>query len=291
MQMIVLSKLSEEALRIILDKYQKSGNTNYEIEIDSGTLPDHIAERIDVIADELKSAGLISDLHFYISGMWDVLLLPDALAYFEEQDTLVQATMPNALPSNAERLLREILDADNPAPFMYTRLRDSNPTERKELRGVLGELHSRGYIEVAWSGNGEPYYIQILNPGRTYFERRTAFLRQAQKQANQTANVYNITGSNVVFGNAVNSQLSIDNSISEIEKRIDAQGGNEKEELKELLAEVKDVVENMKNSGQVTKNTGLFKRLDQHLQKHGWFYTEIVALLGSATLMKMGGQL
>lgn len=287
--MVILGKFEEEALRIILDEYDKAGSKNYTVIISLDSVPSYISERIKNISDNLMRAGFLSESHVYISGDWDISLMAEALEYFEEQAAVIQASMPGALPRNAEQLLQEILDTEeNMIEFLQRHLPEFSSSNR-EFEGIVKDIENNGYIEVIWADGG-PVRITPTNAGRNYFERRKACLKQAQKEAS-AASVYNITNSNVIFGNSVNSQLSIDNSICEIEKQIEQHGGENTEELKELLTEVKDVIENMKTSGQVTKNTNLFKRLTQHLEKHGWFYAEIVGLLGSAALMKMGGQL
>ena len=129
----------------------------------------------------------------------------------------------------------------------------------------------------------------VLTPqGVKYFElKENALKRQVEEQKQMS--VGNITNyGNIVFGNVSNSTLSVDNSIHELERMIDEQGGEDKEELLELLDEVKELLENIQTSRNVPKQKKLFQRISDHVAKHGWFYGAIVQLLGTATLSMLG---
>jgi len=49
------------------------------------------------------------------------------------------------------------------------------------------------------------------------------------------------------------------------------------------------LIENMQESRHVPKNKGLFARLTGHLEKHSWFYAEIIGLIGGAALQMLQG--
>ena len=100
---------------------------------------------------------------------------------------------------------------------------------------------------------------------------------------------FTATGSNVILGDAINSSLNVDNSIQRIEKRIEDDGGEDKEALKGLLDEAKELIENIQATREIPKNKGFFNRLSLHLEKHGWFYGEITGLLGNAVLTMIQG--
>ena len=97
------------------------------------------------------------------------------------------------------------------------------------------------------------------------------------------------TGSNLILGDAVNSNLSIDNSIQRIESEIEEKGGDDADDLREVLEEIKELLENMKESRHIPKNKNLFKRLSDHLEKHGWFYGEVVGLIVAVTMQMLQG--
>ena len=97
------------------------------------------------------------------------------------------------------------------------------------------------------------------------------------------------TGSNIIIGDAVNSTFSVDNSITRIQEQIEEHGGEDKEELNELLEEVKELLENIQESRYIPKDKNLFSKLSDHLEKHGWFYGEVVGLLGGTALKMLQG--
>lgn len=109
-------------------------------------------------------------------------------------------------------------------------------------------------------------------------------LRYKQMAASQfNIGTFNANGSNIVFGDAVNTSQMIDNSIHEIEKLIEEKGGDDKAELHDILNEVKIIVESLDNTG-IPMKPGFAARLNAHVVKHGWFYGAVLQLLGTATL-------
>jgi hypothetical protein len=120
--------------------------------------------------------------------------------------------------------------------------------------------------------------------GITYFEAKTeALKRHDEEQKQQTFGSITNYG-NLVFGDVSGSTLTVDNSIHQIERMIDEKGGEDKEELLELLEEVKELLENIQTSRSIPKQKKLFQRISDHVAKHGWFYGAIVQLLGTATM-------
>ena len=109
---------------------------------------------------------------------------------------------------------------------------------------------------------------------------------------NQTFNIgtLNAKDSNFVLGNVFDTSFNIDNSIHTIEKQIDEKGDTEKEELRQLLKEAEEIINNIKSSRFIPKNKGFFDKLSTHLAKHGWFYSAIIGLLGEAGLYLLGMQ-
>lgn len=136
-----------------------------------------------------------------------------------------------------------------------------------------------------WMGGGTLY---IQPPAFTYFQdKQEAMERQKNVQAtNQISNVVNY--GNLVVGNVSDSTMAIDNSIQHIEKAIDDQGGEDKEELHALLEEVKELIDNMKTSRSIPRQKRLYERLQEHLCKHGWFYGAVIQLLGTAAMGILG---
>ena len=74
------------------------------------------------------------------------------------------------LPANSEKLLLELLQADNPVQMLGVRFEQASQRDDDELRGMLRELRERGYINVQWADN-VPYYLTLNNSARTYKEQ------------------------------------------------------------------------------------------------------------------------
>lgn len=73
------------------------------------------------------------------------------------------------LPSNAEKILDEILASDNPSEMLCAKFKGISPKEDEELRSILKQLREEGYINVRWADN-IPYYITVNNAARSYKE-------------------------------------------------------------------------------------------------------------------------
>lgn len=153
--------------------------------------------------------------------------------------------------------------------------------EKLSMYGVISSPHV--WINAMWE-------VTLTPQGITYFEDKK-MAKEKDETMRSSINIGSITatGSNIVLGDVINSTFSIDNSVSRIEQEIEEKGGAEKAELKELLEDVKELIENMQDSRHIPKNKGLFSRLSNHLEKHGWFYGEVVGLIGAAALQLLQG--
>lgn len=117
-------------------------------------------------------------------------------------------------------------------------------------------------------------------------------MEQMEKNNRPFINIQSLENSGFLnMGSITDSNITINNSIEQVKSDIEKNGENDKEELFQLLEEVKDYIDNLKDTKSIAKNTGLFKRIGQHFEKHQWFYSEIVALLGQAILLLMGKQI
>ena len=129
--------------------------------------------------------------------------------------------------------------------------------------------------------------LDLLPPAFSYFEDKQAALdRQDKREKERQQSIINY--GNLVFGNVSGSTLTVDNSIHQIEQAIDEKGGEDKEELHELLDEVKELIENIQSSRAIPKQKKLFEKISNHMEKHGWFYGAVVQLLGTAALGLLG---
>ena len=174
---------------------------------------------------------------------------------------------------------RELMGESTDFPAHY---QDVLELEFNELSDLGLILNQHVYIDGTWDAT-------LTDGGINYFEHKTQETEQVKTKEEKQINIGSIVvnGSNLVLGDVIDSSLLVDNSISRIEKEIGEKGGEEKEELQELLEEVKGLIENMQNSRHIPRNNGLFSKLSNHFEKHGWFYGEVVGLLGSAIMQML----
>lgn len=87
--------------------------------------------------------------------------------------------MFNKLPNNSERLLNELVQADNPTELLCEKVNAVTGKDEEELMGIIRELKQEGYIDVKWADN-LPYIVTLNNSARTYNEQLTEYERQIQ---------------------------------------------------------------------------------------------------------------
>ena len=154
--------------------------------------------------------------------------------------------------------------------------------EKLSMYGSIASQHV--WIGAMWE-------VTLTPQGITYFDDKKAAQEKENAVQQATVNIGSITatGSNIVLGDAINSALTVDSSITRIERDIDEKGGEDKEQLRMILDEIKELIENIEESRHIPKNKGLFSKIFAHFDKHGWFYAEIISLLGTAALQLMQG--
>lgn len=136
---------------------------------------------------------------------------------------------------------------------------------------------------------GGSFHVTLSPQAKNYFKDKEESLRKEQeRRMAQNINI-TATGSNINFGSIINSTLSAENIISNLKKEIEEKGGEDKEELKELFEEVKELCEGIQVNNSLPKRKKLMEKLSNHMAKHGWFYGEIVGLIGSTAISAMMG--
>lgn len=283
--MNMLSVNSEIMLKVFLNKYNET--KYYTVDGNVSEFPDYMKFCIKDIMEDLKLYGYISYYDNYIGGKWSVTLTPEAIQYFEKKGC--REELFDELVDSERELLKEIIKVENNNEDISEYLNKIVDNDKKDIfRGIIESLKRNGLIEVFWTDNTVDD-ARLTQAGRTYFEREGKHNARLSKLS---SNTYNITAnnSNFVMGNVVNSTLNIDNSISIIKQEIEEKCDNEedKKELYELLEETKEIIENMQNSKHIDKRKGYFQKITEHLDKHGWFYAEVVSFLGEATLKMLG---
>lgn len=287
-EMTILPQKEEELLQIILNKYD--GNEEMNVNGNLTELPKNMRFGLKDIFNTLKIYNYIAEWNFYIGGEWFVVLNQEGIDYFEKKG--MRQELFEELAENERKLLKEIIEADEKNENINQLIEDKLKDDKKNIiKEIIHGLDSNGLVNVFWADN-IPYRVSLTNPGRTYFEREAKYLKRMESNKN---NIYNfgdisIDRGNFVAGDVVNSVLNVDSHITQIEKDIaDKVEDNDKEKLKEILEEAKEIMENINNNGIIEKRKGFFKKLTEHATKYGWFYAEIVNLIGTAVLTKIGG--
>lgn len=239
--------------------------------------------------EKLNIAGYLSSEILSLSD-WSVVLSPDGLSYFEMKG--MRKELFEELPNNAKELLKELLLVESDKGQIDELLREKIEKDKTDriVRGIIGTLKYEGLLNVQWADE-TVYYAELTNAGRTYFEREEKYMEQLNKLNTPSVNIGNLTNSGFLnLGNVIDSNITINNSIEHIEKEIEENGQEDKEELKQLLQEVKDYIDNINETKMLTKNTGLFKRIGEHFAKHQWFYNQVISVLGQVIMKVMGNQ-
>lgn len=194
------------------------------------------------------------------------------------------------MDSTSEDVLRCLLEcersAGNRISFSdeilpeYVQRSTSVEYEKLVQYGMIGGL-------IAWDTGA---MLNLMPAALTYFEDKEAALKRQEEARNKmnSGNTYINYGGNMVFGDVTESTLSVDNSIHQLERAIEEHGGDDKEELRELLEDVKELVGNIESSRTIPKQKKLHQRLNDHIVKHGWFYGAVVQLLGTAVMNGIG---
>lgn len=288
-KMFILQQLEEQLLYIIIEKY--NGNAELSVSGDYDEFPKSMRFSIGSSMDKLKWAGYISAELNCLSN-WSVILSPDGLDYFKMKG--MRKELFEELPDNAKQILKQLIKYEEISSDISQILREKLESDKtdKVIRSIIGTLKYNGLIKVQWADD-TVYYAELTNEGRTYFEREQRYLDRIEKLNKSSINIENFTNTGLInMGNISNSNISIDNSIEQIIKDIDEKADEkDKEELNQIIEEVKDYIDNMKETKRITKNTGLFKRLGNHFEKYQWFYCKVVDLLGKIILMGMGNEI
>ena len=195
--------------------------------------------------------------------------------------------MFSILVKEEEKLLADIIKIDNQNGNITEFLQEKIENDKKDIyRGIIGTLKNNGLINVFWASD-TVYDAVITQAGRSYFERKELYNKNT---LNNNSTYINATNSTVFTGNITNSNINIDNSISSIQKQIEEKCNDEheKQELLELLEETKEIIENFEKTSHIDKRRAFFNKISNHLSKHGWFYAEIVSLLGQTAIKLLG---
>ena len=95
------------------------------------------------------------------------------------------------LPSNSEKLLLELAQAENPVQTLRIQYEGCSEKERRELDSIVRELRECGYISVKWADN-MPYVVTLNNSARAYGEQLVESVSPKKVLAPQAMKAENI---------------------------------------------------------------------------------------------------
>lgn len=112
------------------------------------------------------------------------------------------------LPANAEALLHEILQADNPVDMLCEKFKGISHKEDELLRGILRQLREEGYINIKWASN-VPYQVIINNSARVYDEQLAEYetSKLAQQPTYYVNQSINIGDGNKIKGSTIANKV------------------------------------------------------------------------------------
>lgn len=198
--------------------------------------------------------------------------------------------MFSILVKDEENLLTDLIEMDNRNDNITEFLQEKIKNDKKDIfKGMIGILRNNGLISGSWALN-TIWNVKITQAGRSYFERKKLYNKNTSNNGNST--YITVTNSTVFTGNISNSNINIDNSISNIQKQTEEKCNDEREkqEMPELLEETKEVIENFEKTSNIDKRRTFFNKISSHLSKHGWFYAEVINLLGQTALNLLLGE-
>jgi hypothetical protein len=197
------------------------------------------------------------------------------------------------LANSSKELLKDIIKIENEkgniVEFLNSRIKQVG--KENEVRGIIGTLKKEGLLKVSEASN-YPYVAYLTDLGRTYFEREERYFERLEKQNGATYNVgtINANNSNVVVGEIINSTLNVELIMHKLDEKIDKNGGEDKKELKELLEEAKEIIDNIEQFKNIQTRKTFTQKLSVYLKKHDWFYKEILIIFGQTVIKSLTGE-
>lgn len=281
-----LPKKEEDMLNVFIEKYNTT--KNYNVQGNMREFPKYMQYSIRETMNNLKIYGYIANFNNFIDGGWDVNLTPDGIDYFEKKG--MNDKLFEELADEDKKLLKKIVElkSNNDITEYLANLVD-NDDENEDNRKMIETLKSNGLINIQWADD-TVCNAELTHSGKTFFERKEKYNQRMNKFSNISYNIQ-ANNSEMFFGNIINSNIDIKKETKDIEEQIDkkCESDVEKIELKELLEEAQEIIENINDTNKIEKRKNFFNKLVEHFDKHGWFYGEIVNLFGTFLLNKISG--
>ena len=104
--MRIMDAASEELLTIILSVYD--GNENMEVWGNDEKIPAPYRQSLSLHLEKLSMYGVISSPHVWINAMWEVILTPQGITYFDDKDNAYKRE--NTQQDNEVKTMRKQYD-------------------------------------------------------------------------------------------------------------------------------------------------------------------------------------
>ena len=142
---------------------------------------------------------------------------------------------------------------------------------------IIERLEAKNYVKNFYDYSGENFVL-TLQPAA--FE---SFLEHAVNNNTVTS-----SDTQKEVGHLIDHK--IETRINAVEDIISQKGGADKEELKALMEEIREVCENLKNNPTIQPRKSLIKRIVEINKTHTWVYSEIIKLFGVTMVEIMSGK-
>lgn len=193
------------------------------------------------------------------------------------------------LNDTEKELLKLILESNHDG-YTYSGTVEKFPEYiTNQIKKLFSILEECGYAAKTYCWIGGSWQVILTPLGVNYFDKEEEY-KKVNEKSNINIQNFNANGSNINFGTVYDSNFNIDNTFQRLEETIEEKAKDEdKEELMNIIQEVKDYIDNINESKVISKNTGLFKRIGKHIQNYQWFYQTVVTVIGNSIMKIMSG--
>ncbi len=263
--MVTLSKVEEEVLRIILDRFVTNDNNFIRVTYD--IFPQYVTNSIMQYLDSLKYKSLIANYDQTLSDI-EIYLTPDGINYFANKKKQI-------FPKNSMDLLHQLLDQDNPVEYMQYLFEGLNNKLDNRLRAMMRDLRERGYIETSWADD-LPDYIEFNEKAYTIDEESMTEVR------NGTYIVNNITNGNANINSIDNSVRNVNISNNEIgvfERMLEVASNIAEKDKNDIIMAIEDMKSEYGKPGLKEKNYKFIEVAANHMSLFASFipaFTEMI---------------
>ena len=143
---------------------------------------------------------------------------------------------------------------------------------------IIERLETKNYLKNFYDYGGENFVLTLQPTAlESFMEHAVSKNATPSSEANKESQ-QNIT------------DHSIETRIKAIEDIISQRGGADKEELKALMEEVRELCENLKSHPTIQPRKSLIKRILDINKTHPWVYTEVIKIFGVTMVEIMSGK-